>query len=231
MLTDSEALRLSLIDCARAMNRRGINVNKSGNVSVRARHADGRWGFLITPTGVPYEALVPEDIVWIPLKESPTLATAEGKRLASSEWEMHALVLLSRPDLQAVVHTHSCYATALACQDMPIPAFHYMVATAGGTSIDVTPYEMFGTPALASRAAEALRVKDACLLSHHGVLAGGQTLEKALNLAAEVENLAHQYAVVRTLGEPKLIPEAEMQKVLERFKTYGQPQTAPQTEG
>lgn len=223
---DSLELRAAVIETARGMNRRGINVNKSGNVSARAVRG-GRPGFLITPTGVPYETLEPEDIVFVPFEEPLSLAHAEGRRLASSEWEMHARVLLERPDAMAAVHTHSCYATALACQEMPIPAFHYMVAAAGGASIDVAPYRTFGTSALAEAAAEALKTKSACLLSHHGVLAVGRSLERALVLAAEVENLARQYCVARSLGEPKLLSDEEMARVIEKFRTYGQPQPAP----
>ena len=120
-------------------------LNKSGNVSARACRADGAEGFLITPTGMPYESLTPDDLVWIPLVNPPSLRNADGARRPSSEWEMHARVYLRRSDIDAVVHTHSCFATALACQDMPIPPFHYMVAAAGGHSIDVAPYATFGT--------------------------------------------------------------------------------------
>ena len=173
MMQDTTALRAELIETARGMNLRGINVNKSGNVSARACRADGAEGFLITPTGMPYESLTPDDLVWIPLVNPPSLRNADGARRPSSEWEMHARVYLRRSDIDAVVHTHSCFATALACQDMPIPPFHYMVAAAGGHSIDVAPYATFGTPELARVAAEALAVKNACLLSHHGVIAAG----------------------------------------------------------
>ena len=146
MMQDTTALRAELIETARGMNLRGINVNKSGNVSARACRADGAEGFLITPTGMPYESLTPDDLVWIPLVNPPSLRNADGARRPSSEWEMHARVYLRRSDIDAVVHTHSCFATALACQDMPIPPFHYMVAAAGGHSIDVAPYATFGTP-------------------------------------------------------------------------------------
>ena len=134
---------------------------------------------------------------------------------------MHAEVYRIRSDAGAVAHCHSAYATALACQNMPIPAFHYMVAAAGGDSIDVVPYETFGTHALALRAAEALQKKNACLLEHHGSLALGKTLAKAIQLLAEVENLARQYCIVRSLGEARLIPADEMARVVQKFKTYG----------
>lgn len=213
-MQDSEelALRRAVIETARELNSRGINVNKSGNISARFRG-----GFLITPTGVPYETLLPEDIVFIDLESGGS----QGRRLPSSEWEMHAEVYRARTDAGAVAHCHSAYATALACQNMPIPAFHYMVAAAGGDSIDVVPYETFGTHALAVRAAESLRKKNACLLEHHGSLAIGKTLAKAIQLLAEVENLARQYCIVRSLGEPRLIPADEMAQVVQKFKTYG----------
>lgn len=230
MEKDSKALRVALIECAREMNRRGINVNKSGNVSVLAQAEDGEKGFLITPTGIPYDDLEPSDIVWISLMHGASNEVMKGHRAPSSEWEMHARVYLARPDVSAVVHTHSCYATALACQDMAIPPFHYMVATAGGKSIDVAPYATFGTSELASVAAKALAVKNACLLSHHGVLTCARSLQGALTLATEVENLAKQYTVVLSLGTPKLIPDEEMGNVLVKFGTYGKQPQVPQEE-
>lgn len=212
-MPDSELeLRRAVIETAREMNRRGINVNKSGNVSARFGT-----GFLITPTGIPYGRLEPADVVFVDL----ATGAAEGRRLPSSEWEMHAETYRVRPDAGAVAHCHSCFATALACQNMPIPAFHYMVAAAGGDSIEVAPYATFGTHALAVAAARALRKRNACLLEHHGSLALGATLEKALALLVEVENLARQYVTVRALGEPRIIPADEMARVVEKFRTYG----------
>lgn len=221
MRTDDAKLRAELIRTARSMNERGINVNKSGNVSARCRRGASE-GYLITPTGVPYGELEPEDLVFMPLEEPLDAASAVGRLRPSSEWEMHARVYLERADVEAVVHTHSAYATALACQNLPIPAFHYMVAAAGGASIDVAPYRRFGTPELAKAGAEMLRERDACLLEHHGVLACGVSLEKALSLAAEVENLARQYVIVRSLGEPRLIDAEEMREVLRKFRHYGE---------
>lgn len=227
---DSIRLRAELIETARAMNVRGINVNKSGNVSVRAMSSeDGVRGFLITPTGIPYDELIPEDIVFVPLAGGEH----RGRRAASSEWGMHGAVYAARSDAAAIVHTHSAYATALACQRLRIPAFHYMVAVAGGDSIEVAPYRTFGTNALADVAARALMERNACLLEHHGVLALGSSLSSALSLAAEVENLARQYVLVRGLGEPRLIESDEMRRVIAKFATYGKqpvhegmPQTA-----
>lgn len=217
-MKDNPELRQELINTARAMNERGINVNKSGNVSVRAYSSgEGTQGFLITPTGIPYDNLEAGDIVFVPLHGGEH----QGRRNASSEYGMHAEVYRRRLDAVAIVHTHSPYATALACQRLRIPAFHYMVAVAGGDSIEVAPYRTFGTLDLAEVAASALSKRNACLLEHHGVLALGRGLAQALNLATEVENLARQYVLVRGLGEPRLLEEAEMRRVIQKFASYG----------
>lgn len=214
---DSIALREEVIATARAMNASGINVNKSGNVSVRCRRGP-RSGYLLTPTGVPYDRLVPDDIAFV-----DDAGHAVGRCEPSSEWRFHAAIYRARADLHAVVHTHSCHATALACQGLSIPAFHYMVAVAGGADIRCAEYATFGTQALADNVVVALDGRRACLLAHHGVIACGGSLESAFSLAVEVENLARTYAVVRSLGEPRLLPAEEMERVLERFRSYGQP--------
>ena len=222
---DQELNRVAreVIETALSLSRLGLNVNKSGNVSARVA-LNGVDGFVITPTGVAYEKLVPEDLPWLPLRADVTEKDAVGAARPSSEWLMHAATYLQRPEMGAVVHTHSTYATALACQNLPIPPFHYMVAVSGGMQIEVVPYETFGSSALAYRAAAGLEKMNACLLEHHGVLVVGKNLERALSLANEVENLARQYVVVRSLGEPRLIDAEEMQKVIAQFTTYGQPQ-------
>ena len=219
-VTDMTDLKRLVIETARRMNALGINVNKSGNVSARAS-LDGLDGFFITPTGIDYDALEVEDIVFIALDQS-VRSQIPNKRLPSSEWLMHERVYCQRADVKAIVHTHSVYATALACQELGIPAFHYMVAAAGGDRIDCAPYALFGSEKLADKASDALRQRNACLLSHHGVLACGKDLSGALKLAHEVENLAHMYTLTRMLGEPKILTSEQMGEVLERFQTYGQ---------
>lgn len=219
-MSDLDKERGEVIETARRMNALGINVNKSGNVSLRAEF-NGIEGFLITPTGIDYEELEKEDIVFIPF-ESKELPEGLNRRLPSSEWMMHEAVFNERPDLCAIVHTHSAYATALACQELSIPAFHYMVAAAGAAGIDCAPYALFGTKELADIAAKALSHCNACLLSHHGVLAAEKSLKKALKLAHEVENLAHMYVLTRLLGDPKVLSQQQMSDVLIRFQTYGQ---------
>lgn len=208
---NAKALRAQVIATARAMNDRGINQGASGNVSARCRQ-----GYLITPTGMSYDRLKPDDIVYMRAD-----GETRGKRRPSSEWRFHQDIHANREDVAAIVHTHSAYATTLACLGRGIPAFHYMVAKAGGDNIRCAPYATFGTQALSDNALAALKDRKACLLANHGVIALGATLAEALGLAVEVESLAAQYWRVLQIGEPVLLGEAEMQRVLEQFKSYG----------
>lgn len=209
------ALRSEIIETARAMQRLGINQGTSGNVSVRWRD-----GLLITPSGVPYDDLKPDSIVWLPLDVADDAAVFHTRR-PSSEWRFHRDILSSRPDANAVVHTHSNAATALAIHGREIPAHHYMVAVAGGNSIRCARYATFGSQALSDHAIAALQDRSACLLAHHGVIALGRNLERALWLANEVEVLAQQYLLASQLGPPPTLSEAEISEVIERFKGYG----------
>jgi len=212
---DGPELRRAVIDTARAMNAAGINVNKAGNVSARCRRG-ARDGFVVTPSGVPYRELDPEDIVFV-----TDAGDVAGKQAPSSEWRFHRDIYAARPEFGAIVHTHSPHATALACHGRGLPAFHYMVATAGGADIRCAPYATFGTQALSDHALRALAGRSACLLAHHGVIACGPDLEQALALAIEVEHLAGIYLAACTLGEPAQLDADEMQRVLQRFATYG----------
>jgi L-fuculose-phosphate aldolase len=207
----SLALRQELIATARAMNASGINQGKSGNLSVR----DGA-GCLITPSALAYEALQPDDIVALDERGEPS-----GRRVPSSEWSMHWAILKARSEAGAVVHAHPTYATALACHGRGIPAFHYMVAVAGGRDVRCAEYATFGSEQLASSALRALEGRSACLLAHHGLVAFGPELGSALALAIEVETLARQYWHALQLGAPPLLDDAEMERVLEKFRSYG----------
>jgi len=213
---DSPALRQQVIDTARAMNAAGINVNKAGNVSVRCGRG-GTAGLLITPSALPYALLQPTDLVFLRLPDG----RASGTRQASSEWRFHVDILRTRAEFGAIVHTHSPAATALACHGRGIPAFHYMVAVAGGKDIRCADYAMFGTQQLSNVALAALAQRKACLLGHHGVIACESDLARALSLAIEVENLARIYLSALQLGEPPCLPDDEMTRVLERFGSYG----------
>jgi L-fuculose-phosphate aldolase len=214
---DSPELRRAVIATASAMNAAGINVNKAGNVSVRCTRGS-RSGYLLTPTGIPYERLATDDLAFI---DSAGVVT--GSRTPSSEWRFHGAIYAVRDDIDAIVHTHSAHATALACQGLGIPAFHYMVAAAGGVDIRCADYATYGTQELADRALAAIEGRRACLLAHHGVIACGTGLDQALALAIEVENLARTYVIVRSLGEPRLLGPDEMARVLAKFEDYGQP--------
>jgi L-fuculose-phosphate aldolase len=207
--------RRAIIAACRRMARTGLTPGKSGNASLR-----GAGGMLITPSGIAYEKLKPSDIAVMALGGE----RLSGKRTPSSEWPFHAAIYRARPEIGAIVHCHSRFATALACLHRDIPAFHYMVAIAGGASIRCAPYATFGTNALADHALAALADgRRACLLANHGQIATGDTLERALDLAVEVEALAAQYVTALGIGEPRLLDAAEMALNIEKFKTYGQP--------
>jgi len=206
-------LRQEIIDTALAMSREGLSPGTSGNVSARFDK-----GMLITPTGMAYDDLIPEDIVFV----SGEGIYGEDQRKPSSEWPFHLTAYQARSDAQAIVHTHSLNATALACAHKPIPAFHYMVAVAGGSDIPLCDYATFGTKELAGAVAAVLKNRKACLMANHGQIACGSSLSDALALAREVETLAAQYVKVLEIGEPHILDEAEMTRVLERFKGYGQ---------
>lgn len=207
------ALRRSVIETARAMSREGLSPGRSGNVSARTSE-----GMLITPTGLAYEALNPADIVFM----SDDGETGPGALKPSSEWRFHLAIYAARPDIGAVVHCHSMNATALACAGKAIPAFHYMVAVAGGPDIPLAPYATFGTAELAEAVAAALRDRNAALMSHHGQVACGADLAAALDLAREIETLAGQYILALQIGGVAVLPEDEMKRVLEKFRGYGQ---------
>jgi L-fuculose-phosphate aldolase len=205
--------RESVIEACRELTRRGLTHGTSGNVSLRCDENT----FFISPTGMAYEALVPEDIPLMDLE-----GRWYGRRRPSSEWRFHRDIFRSRPDAAAIVHTHSRFATALACNGRGIPAFHYMVAVAGGADIRCAPYRTFGTQALSDAAIAALEGRRACLLANHGLIALGADLSAALSLAGEVENLAAQYCAALDIGAPRILDQAEMSTIIEKFRHYGQ---------
>jgi len=203
--------RQAIIDACRRMNALGINQGTSGNISVR--HADG---LLITPTSVPYELMTPEQIVFMDMNG----AFADGAR-PSSEWRFHLDILRARPEVDAVVHAHPTYCTILAIMGLEIPPIHYMIAIAGGPSIRCAPYATYGTPELSVHAVTALESRFACLLAHHGMIALGPSLAKALRLAVEVETLARQYHGCLQIGKPPLLSWDEIERVRVKMADYG----------
>lgn len=207
-------LRDEVLAAARGLKARRLTAGRSGNVS--ARLGDG---LLITPSGVPYEEMEAHHLVRLDAAGQ----AAPGALVPSSEWQLHREIYRARPDVQAIVHAHPRFTTALACARREIPAFHYMVAIAGGRSIRCAPYATFGSLDLARHAVEALRDRRACLLSNHGSVAVNATPARALDLIEEVEWLAAQYLAALTAGPPTILWDAEMDRVVEKFRTYGQP--------
>lgn len=226
--TEDDARAAIVAACLR-MGALAINQGKAGNVSVRWDRG-GAQGMLITPSALPYERMGADDIVWVSLaadraggSEAPP-AAVDGARAPSSEWRMHRDAYATRPEFGAVVHAHPPYAASIACvariQREGIPAFHYMVAVAGGADIRCAAYATFGTPALSEQALAALRDRRACLLANHGMLACHASLERALALAVEVETLARMYWQALQIGEPVLLDAEQMREVLGRFAVY-----------
>src|SRR5215469_11203041 len=205
------AAREALVATCRGLSR--LTEGTSGNASVRLDELT----CLISPTGMPYEHLQPDDMSRVHFD-----GRWFGRRRPSSEWRFHRDIYQARSDAGAIVHTHSKFATALACTGRGIPAFHYMVAMAGGVDIRCATYHTFGTQELSSAAVAAIDGRRACLLANHGVIALGADLHAALALAGEVENLAAQYCAALQLGNVQILDEGEMLRVLEKFRTYGQ---------
>lgn len=220
--------RGDVVSAAERLIPLGLTRGTSGNVSVRAGSAEGVAGdaMFITPSAVPYDRLKTQDVVLVDLatidadlETRPTGTDGSGPR-PSTEWRMHAGILMARPDVEAIVHAHPPWATALSCLRRDIPAFHYMVAVAGGRVIRCSRYATFGTRELADAAVAALGERRACLLANHGIVACGDSAAAALELAIEVEALAGQYMRALSVGEPTLLSHEEMGRVLESFADY-----------
>jgi L-fuculose-phosphate aldolase len=209
--SDESGKRQAIIDACRRMNALGINQGTSGNISVR--HEEG---MLVTPTSVPYDSMVPDEIVFMGMDGS----FAAGQR-PSSEWRFHLDIMRSRDEVNAVVHAHPTYATILSIMGLEIPPIHYMIAVAGGDNIRCSPYATFGTPELSAHAVSALEGRMACLLGHHGMIAVGPSLARALWLAVEVETLARQYHGCLQIGKPPLLSKAEIELVRGKMAGYG----------
>jgi L-fuculose-phosphate aldolase len=209
------ALREKIIETAVNMSASGLSPNMSGNVS--ARLDGGR--FLVTPTGAAYQDLTPDEIALV----EPDGSFDKGGPTPSSEWRFHSSIYAVRPDIRAVVHAHSDFASAIACARLIIPAFHYMVATCGGADIRCAQYATFGTQELADAAVAALAGRTACLLANHGQIAIGKSLAEAYNRARDVEWLAAAYWRVLQIDGKHILGSDEMARVLKKFETYGDP--------
>jgi len=212
-MIDSDEIekRQAIIDACLRMSAMGINQGTSGNISVR--HVDG---LLITPTRMPYEMMRPGDIIRMTFDGEAT-----GKHQPSSEWRFHCDIMRSRPDVAAIVHAHPVHATTIAIMELDIPPLHYMIGAAGGHDIRCAPYAIWGSQELSDNALAALEGRKACLLGHHGIIAVGNSLSRALWLANEVENLAKQFHGCLAIGGPKLLSSQDIDAVLAKMGGYG----------
>ncbi len=210
-VADGQLQRKELVETSSRLVELGLNRGTSGNCSVRVGDH-----FFVTPSGMPVEDMSEQDVVAMGFS-----GQVIGTGKPSSEWRFHRDILTERPDVHAVIHVHSMYATTLACMRIEIPAFHYMIAVAGGHSIRCAPYALFGSQELSNNAIEALYERNACLLANHGMLALGRDLTHALSIAVEVEMLCEQYCQALQIGDPYVLSSEEMQEVCGAFKNYG----------
>ncbi len=214
MNTIERELRSEIISKSLWMNDSGLNQGTSGNIS--ARYEDR---MLITPSGIPYDTLEPESISSMPLDGE--YGTWEGPFKPSSEWRFHLDIMRARPEVNAVVHTHSIYATTLAMARRDIPAAHYMVAIFGGDSVRCSEYATYGTKELSDYALQALADRNACLLANHGMLVTGPSLEKAMWLAQELETLCRQYYQALLIGGPVILSDENIADTMKTISSYG----------
>ena len=211
-MNDAErALRSEIVRTCLAMEAKGINQGTSGNVSARWQD-----GLLVTPSGLAYATMAPEDIIYLDMDGTP-----HGPHKPSSEWRFHRDIMAERDDVHAICHAHPPYLTGLAILGNDIPAVHYMIAAVGGPTIRCAPYATYGTEELSQNALAALEDRLGCILANHGSIACGPSLSRALWLAVEMETLAKQYVIARQTGEPVVLSDEEIADVIERFKGYG----------
>lgn len=220
-LPDTTATRQALIDACLWMNERHLNQGTSGNISARTHE-----GILITPSGVPYEALTPEAMVTIPLSGLP----GEGSAKPSSEWPFHQGMHNARPDMPVVLHAHPPYCSVLAVQRRQIPACHYMIAAFGGNNVPLADYALFGSPELCANMAQIMADRHGCLMANHGATVLGETIDKARWRLEELETLARTYLFSSIGGEAHMLSDAEIAEVLVAFQNYG-PRSADKTQG
>ncbi len=212
MKNSESMLQEKLLKTAQKLSELGLNKGTAGNISVRSGD-----GFLVTPSGMSVEAMMPASMVRMQFDSS-----YEQNKIPSSEWRFHRDILASRTDVNAVVHTHSMFATTLACLHKDIPPFHYMIAVVGGDTIRCAPYALFGSQALSDNALSALQERKACLLANHGMIALGRDLDDALAVTVEVENLCEQYwRILQLDANPPILTEQEMREVFQQFKGNG----------
>lgn len=211
-MTLRQQLSRKIIDTCLEMTRLGLNQGTAGNISVRFEN-----GMLITPSGMPYEKMREEDIVYV-----DNNGNFEAGKIPSSEWQFHQAVYQTRPELNAVVHNHAINCTAISILNKPIPAIHYMIGVTGTNEVPCVPYATFGTWQLAEYVKQGIAKSKAILLQHHGMIAAEVNLEKALWVAHEVEVLADLYRKLLAITpDVPVLSDEEIKVVLSKFSTYG----------
>lgn len=212
MLMEKE--RLELIKYGKKLVEYNLTKGTGGNLSIFDRES----GYVaITPSGIDFFEIQPEDIVIIDLQGN----VVEGTRTPSSEWEMHLMPYRTRTDIDAVIHAHTMYSAVLGCLRWELPATHYMIAVAGPT-VRCAPYATYGSHELAVNSSKAMEDRKAVILANHGILAGSNDLLNAFNIVEEIEYCSEVYLRAKSVGEPVVLDEAEMTLMAEKFKTYGQ---------
>ena len=213
-------IKKEVIEYAKKLNTENLSPLRSGNISMRGIN-DGVEGFFITPSGVKYDDLTTDSIVFLELNENNNIKKISDKVInPSSEWRFHQDIYIEKRDAHAIVHAHSANAAAVSAHGKNIPAFHYMVALAGGDDIKCAEYATFGTPDLSINIIKALEKRKGCLMSNHGQITIGGTLKQAFELAQEIENICHQYIIALKLGQPKILSSTEMSKILDKIIHY-----------
>ena len=209
-----------VIEYAKKLNTENLSPLRSGNISIRGVNEEID-GFFITPSGIKYDDLTTDSIVFLELNENNNIKKISDKVInPSSEWRFHQDIYIEKRDAHAIVHAHSANAAAVSAHGKNIPAFHYMVALAGGNNIKCAEYATFGTKELSQNIIKALDGRKACLMSNHGQVAFGKSLSEAFELAEEIENICHQYINTIKLGQPKILSDEEMKKILDKTKDY-----------
>jgi len=209
--------REEIVAFGRKLITSNLTTGSGGNLSIFNRQL----GLIaIKPTGVDYFEMRPEDVVVI----DPSGKIVDGKLRPSSEVNLHLGLLQYRPDVNAVIHTHQVYATTLACLNWEIPAVHYLVGYSGN-KVPLAPYATYGTPELAENIVKSIGNYNACLMANHGIVAVGANLSAAFNVAEELELVSRLYYQTLCIGKPQILPDLEMEVIVNKFQTYGQPQT------
>ena len=212
MLMENE--RKLIVEYGKLLVTKGLTTGTGGNISIFDKE---KKYFAISPSGIDYFETEPEDVVIMDLDGK----VVEGERKPSSEWMMHLIFYKKRDDVEAVVHTHSRFSSTISCMRWDIPALHYYVAFAGKTS-PCAKYASYGTQELADNAFEGMGEGKAALLANHGLITIGRSVKEAFLVAEMSEEMAEYYYRTKSIGEPVLLDEEEMESMLLRFKSYGQ---------